>query len=69
MRNIRAIGELPTCFVDVERGKCHESILRAWSILNEVKYLLREAVPANVILELIEDMEDASYPGTRKGAS
>lgn len=60
MRNIRAIGEMRTTFKEVTQ-RCDESILRAYNILNEVKYLLREGVPAKVILELIEDMEDCSY--------
>lgn len=57
---------MPTTYKDINKGKCHESILRAWSILNEVKYLLQEGVPAKIILELIEDMEDCSYPGAQK---
>lgn len=61
MRNFRAIGDMPTTFIDEDRQKCHESILRAWNILKEVKYLLREGVPPKVLLELIEDMEDASF--------
>jgi hypothetical protein len=35
----------------------HESILRSYQILGQVKYYLKENVPANIILELIETME------------
>lgn len=56
MRGIRRISEMPTLW-DGD-GKIHESILRAFHILEEVKYLLKNEVPAHVILELIEDMEE-----------
>lgn len=35
----------------------HESTLRAYSILEKVKELLRQKVPAQMILDLIEIME------------
>lgn len=36
----------------------HESILRAYQILQKAKQLLRDGVPAHVVLELIEMMEE-----------
>lgn len=35
----------------------HESNLRAWHIVAKVKDLLRRGCPADVILEIIEDLE------------
>ena len=38
-------------------GKNHESTTRAYQILERVKYLLQEGVPAKIILEIIEELE------------
>jgi len=38
----------------------HESLLRAWNILNAAKDLLRQKTPPEVVLELIEHMEQHS---------
>lgn len=35
----------------------HESVLRAFQILDKVKHLLHRGTPADVILELIDEME------------
>ena len=60
-----AIRAMPTC-IESERWKsgnlascsgAHESILRAYHILERVKYLLDAKVPAEVVRELIQMME------------
>lgn len=56
-----AIRALPTV-VDPTRwpfqdAPTHESVLRAYQILDKVKYLLAEGVPPKIILELIAEME------------
>lgn len=38
-------------------GGVHESVLRAYNIVNKVRDLLKRGVPADVILELIDEME------------
>lgn len=54
---ISEIRKFPTTFIDVEIGKSHESILRAFHILNKVKELLHKNTPQDVILEIIEECE------------
>lgn len=51
------IAQLPTTYNDVEHGKTHESLLRAFNILGKVKSLLADGTPPHVVLELIELME------------
>lgn len=51
------IRETPTTYMDVERGICHESLLRAFEILLKVKWLLNEGTTPRVVLELIDMME------------
>lgn len=62
MLGIKAINELPTTYEDIKHGKCHESLLRSWNILEKVKYLLRENVPHHITLEIIQDMEVCHKP-------
>jgi len=38
-------------------GSKHESILRAYNILEKVKYYLANNMPGNFVLELIREME------------
>lgn len=63
---ITDIVEMPTV---VDRDKIplgckgvHESTLRAYNILCKVKYYLYKKVPAEIISELIDEME-GKYPG------
>lgn len=59
---IREISEMP---VVISRGYfdsygtngVHESVLRSCGVLDRTKDFLRRGVPADVILELIEEME------------
>ena len=50
---IRDIANLPTL-----KDRMHESIFRAYHIVEKVKYLLQNNVPSNILLELIEEMEN-----------
>ena len=50
--DIKTISELPTCVNNI-----HESVLRAYQILERTKEFLRKGVPSDIILELIEEME------------
>lgn len=53
------IREMPTCIDDIpplSKG-VHESVLRAFHILEKTKEWLEKGVPDIVILELIADME------------
>jgi len=55
--NILEIRKLPTLYNDVKTGQSHESLLRAYQILERVKeWLGRESDP-KLILELIHLME------------
>ncbi len=56
MQTINEISFLPTTIREAS-GNTHESIMRAWNILEKVKDYLRRGVPQDVILELISDME------------
>lgn len=40
-------------------GRCHESIFRSYQILEKVKELLRLGTPGEVVLEIINDIEEA----------
>lgn len=53
------ISKLPTSVRDIPSGCAgvHESILRAFQILDKVKYLLASGVPSPIVLELIAEME------------
>ena len=44
------------------KQSCHESLLRGFQILQKVKDWLKRGVPADVILELVEEMEHAPEP-------
>ena len=59
MTRIIEISKFPTCTDRVEGypSPIHESCLRAYQILEESKRLLFEGVPAKIVLELIEEME------------
>ena len=58
------IRDIRTCFPEytgtgLERQSTHESTLRAFNILAEVKRLLEMKTPPEVILDVIEVMESA----------
>lgn len=57
---IAEISRMPTCtgLVPTDNPKVHESVLRAYQILLRVKSWLQRGVPAEVILELIDEMEN-----------
>ena len=50
------IQSRPTCY-ESDGQKCHESLLRAFHIVDKVKELLEKNTPPSVVLELIEQME------------
>lgn len=51
----------------------HESVLRSYHIVQKIKELLQRNTPADVILEIIEDLESAKttagYDATREAMS
>jgi len=53
---IKEIREMPTSIVGA--NKIHESVLRSYQVLKKVKYLLDEGTSANVVRELIREMEN-----------
>lgn len=59
--SIIEINKVPTVVSKDNLGEnstgAHESILRSYNIVMKVKDLLRRKVPADVVLELIEEME------------
>lgn len=57
---IRQIMEMPTVVTEVPCGcsGVHESVLRAYNILERVKEWLSSRVPADVILDLIDELEE-----------
>lgn len=59
MNTITEIQQMPTTTGEppMVRYAVHESVLRAYNILEKVKDYLRRGVPADVLLELIADME------------
>lgn len=56
---IYEIREMPICVDEIPAGAkgVHESTLMAYQILQKVKSYLRRGVPADVVMELIEEME------------
>jgi hypothetical protein len=59
MSDYVSIARWPTILEpDDCRHGTHESVLRAWHILEKTKELLRKSVPTDVVLELINLMED-----------
>ena len=58
--NIKEISELPSTVqrIPTHGFGVHESTLRAYQILRKTKDYLKRGVPADVILELIEEMEE-----------
>lgn len=63
MTFIQKVRNYPTTLtaerVEREKGGAgwHESCLRAYHVLGQVKWLLKEGTPGVVVLELIEEME------------
>lgn len=60
VNRLKAIQGAPTTFMAVKTGSCHESLLRAYQILEAVKILLKDDVPFNYILALIILMEEST---------
>jgi hypothetical protein len=56
---LQDIQKIPTCVDAIPAGAkgVHESVLRAYQILERVKDYLRRGVPGDVTLELIKEME------------
>lgn len=54
---IHEIREMPTTVTRDTGNGVHESVLRAYQILQKVQYWLREGVPTKIVLELIEEMD------------
>ena len=44
--------------VTYKEARCHESLLRAYQILDKTKEWLRLGTPASVVLEMIEEIEE-----------
>lgn len=57
--NIIEIAKMPTDVRQIHEGSSgvHESVLRAYQILEKVKELLDAGTPTEVVMELIETME------------
>lgn len=51
--DIQHIKDSPTEFLDAKRGRCHESILRSWQLLDAVKDMLKRGDSHETILSLI----------------
>lgn len=62
---IRDIADMPICW---EGRAAHESVLRAYQILEAVKYWLSEGVPGKIVLELVAEMERVENPKKDKPA-
>ena len=62
--NIDQIKRFPTEFLDQKKGRCHESILRSWQILNAVKAMLKREDSAETILAIIEYIENQPESST-----
>ena len=54
---ISEIKEMPTSFVDSEKGKCHESVLRSFQIVEKVKQMLLRKDSHETILEIINECQ------------
>lgn len=57
--NISDIRKMPVLVEEIPPGAkgVHESVLRAYNILEKVKHLLEEKTPSKIVLELIREME------------
>lgn len=53
---LHEIRQLPTCYTDAERGKCHESILRYYHISEKLMSLVDVGAPKEVIREIFDDL-------------
>lgn len=53
---ISEIRMMPTCIVGDTGSGAHESVLRSYQILEKVCEYLRRGVPADVVLELVREM-------------
>lgn len=56
MSTISEIQKIPTAYGDAPE-RVHESVMRAYHIVEKVKDYLKRGVPNDVLLELISDME------------
>jgi hypothetical protein len=63
---ITYIANLPTSIIEIPEGclGVHESTLRAFQILEKVKYYLEKDISKEMILELIKEMENEDYNTT-----
>lgn len=51
------IRSRPTTYQRSDGSNCHESLLRAFHIVDKVRELLEQDTPPKVVLEMIELME------------
>lgn len=59
MTHIFDTRKFPTCVDEIPSGAkgVHESCLRSYQILQQVKYFLKKGTPTEIVLELISEME------------
>ena len=57
---INEIRNLPTTYRDAKTGDTHESILRAYQILEKVKEMLKRNDSVKTVIEVIEMCENRS---------
>ena len=59
MNNIFSIAQMPTSIIKIPLGSkgVHESCLRSYHIVQLAKWMLKLNVPAEVVLEIIEQVE------------
>jgi hypothetical protein len=57
MNDYIRISKMPTCIISGHGY--HESVLRAYNILNKVKLLLQNNTNTEIVLELIDLMENS----------
>ncbi len=57
--DISTLKDFPTEFLDQKRGRCHESILRSWQLLQTVKGMLERGDSKETILSVIQYVESS----------
>jgi hypothetical protein len=58
------IAKMPTCVTEIPKGAVgvHESCFRAWHLLRKTEEYLERGVPADIVLELIDEIEHPRSP-------